>query len=175
GSARDRTVPVGGSLPAGYEGRAASAVLGPVRPAGRIAPRRSTEHRTMTLLPRSLCTIILVPVALIGAVLAQGERAAAKGARDPLPVREVTAFKDGHACVLREGSMQPDADGRVVLEGLPVPVLGTFWPYATGDARVVSATAGRDRVVRQHEAVELRDWIDANAGADVVLVDITNE
>src|SRR5262249_11881742 len=127
-----------------------------VRPAGRVAPRRSTEYRTMTLLPRSLCTITLFSFTLTGPGLAPGGHAGAKGARDRLPVREVTAFKDGHAFVLREGSMQPDADGRVVLEGLPVPVLGTFWPYATGDARVVSATAGRDRVVRQHEAVELR-------------------
>src|SRR5262249_25277987 len=101
--------------------------------------------------------------------------AAAAPARDPLPVREVTAFKDGHAFVLREGSMKPDAEGRVVLDGLPVPVLGTFWPYATGDARVVSATAAKEHVVRQRDAVELRDFIDGNAGAEVVLVDIANE
>ena len=56
-----------------------------------------------------------------------------------LPVQELTAFKDGHAYIVRESSLAGDANGLVVLDQLPVPVLGTFWPYATGGASVVSA------------------------------------
>ena len=47
-----------------------------------------------------------------------------------LPVREVTVFKDGHALVLHEGRLPTNADGGVTLDNLPMPVLGTFWPYS---------------------------------------------
>ncbi|MBE3068865.1 MAG: hypothetical protein IMZ66_01375, partial [Planctomycetes bacterium] len=47
-----------------------------------------------------------------------------------MPIREVTVFKDGHAFVLHEGNAPVDASGRVVLDYLPSPVLGTFWPYS---------------------------------------------
>jgi len=46
-----------------------------------------------------------------------------------MPVKEVTVFKDGHAMVLHEGEMPTDADGNVLLDYLPTPLLGTFWPY----------------------------------------------
>ena len=46
-----------------------------------------------------------------------------------MPVKEVTVFKDGHAFVLHEGAMPTDAAGNVLMDYLPSPVLGTFWPY----------------------------------------------
>jgi hypothetical protein len=88
-----------------------------------------------------------------------------------LPVREVTVFKDGHAFVLREGAATADQGGRVVLDGLPAPVLGTFWPYASGSARLVSATAAKERVSRDRTALDLREWLLANAGSLVRIVD----
>ena len=45
-----------------------------------------------------------------------------------LPVKEITVFKDGHAFVLHSGRMPTDAAGQVVLDYLPSPVIGTFWP-----------------------------------------------
>lgn len=51
-----------------------------------------------------------------------------------LPVREVTVFKDGHAFVLHEGLL-PTVEGQVVINSLPTPILGTFWPYS-GDPNV---------------------------------------
>ena len=86
-----------------------------------------------------------------------------------LPVRELTVFKDGHAYVLREAPLPTDGNGEVVLSELPVPVLGTFWPYATGGARLVSATAGRDTVTVDKQAVDLRQIARANLGKDVVV------
>lgn len=87
-----------------------------------------------------------------------------------LPVREVTVFKDGHAYVVRETAMPAGADGKVVLDELPVPVLGTFWPYALDGARLVSAMAGRTTVVGEVAAMDLRQIARANTGSDVVVV-----
>lgn len=92
-----------------------------------------------------------------------------------LPVREATVFKDGHAYLLREMPLDPTAGGRVVLDELPVPVLGTFWPFATGGARLVSAKAGRETVAEDLPAVDLRQIIRANLGKDVVIVDLDKE
>ena len=47
-----------------------------------------------------------------------------------MPVKEVTVFKDGHALLIHEGLMPLTASGDVVLEDLPKPVLGTFFPYS---------------------------------------------
>ena len=87
-----------------------------------------------------------------------------------LPVREVTVFKDGHAYVIREMALPADSKGRVVLDELPVPVLGTFWPFATDGARLVSARSGRERVATDLPAVNLQQLARANAGKNVVVV-----
>lgn len=94
---------------------------------------------------------------------------------DPLPVREVTVFKDGHAFVLREGDLRADAEGRVVLERLPVPVLGTFWPYGTGGARVVSVTAARQRVPVEKTALDVRQVLAANVGRAAEITDASDK
>ncbi len=87
-----------------------------------------------------------------------------------LPVREVTVFKDGHAYVVREMALPADAGGKVVLDELPVPVLGTFWPFAADGARLVSAKAGRERVALDLPAVNLLQVARANVGKDVVVL-----
>jgi hypothetical protein len=92
-----------------------------------------------------------------------------------LPVREVTVFKDGHAYVIRERPLPADGSGEVVLDELPQPVLGTFWPYATDGARIVSAKAGRDTVAREVAAVDLRQIARANRGKQVVVVTFADE
>ena len=60
-----------------------------------------------------------------------------------MPVKEVTVFKDGHAFVLHEGKMPTDAAGNVVMDYLPAPVLGTFWPYSA--EKSAKLTGGRRR------------------------------
>ncbi len=96
--------------------------------------------------------------------------AAQSGPTAGLPVREVTVFKDGHAYVVREAPLAADAGGRVVLDELPAPVLGTFWPYATGGARLVAAVAGRQAVPLDTPVADLRQLVQANAGKDVTVV-----
>ena len=111
---------------------------------------------------RPIAVLVTLSLSLISC--ASGRAQAPDSASTVMPVREVTVFKDGHAYVLREQPLASDADGRVVLDELPVPVLGTFWPYATGGARLVHAKAGREEVVNEVDALDLRQLIEANAG-----------
>jgi len=114
----------------------------------------------------------LVAVALLGGcVLAEPQSSALPARSDELPVREVTVFKDGHAFVLRETTRPADAAGRIVLDELPEPVLGTFWPYAASGERLLSATAARERVSAERSALNLVELVRANAGCEVVLVE----
>jgi len=87
-----------------------------------------------------------------------------------MPVRELTAFKDGHAYVLRDTILQKTAAGTVVLNELPTPVLGTFWPFVSGgDARLVSARSGRDEVTADRPAVNVLELARANVGKFLTL------
>lgn len=89
---------------------------------------------------------------------------------DTLPIREVTVFKDGHVMVLREGRAPVDDAGHVILEELPQPIMGAFWPYSADEAAVLKAvkTGVRD-VEETREAVNLHQLIQANIGALVEL------
>ena len=89
-----------------------------------------------------------------------------------MPVREVTVFKDGHAFVLNEGVLPVAADGSVVLDGLPAPVLGTFWPYsAEKGATLRAVVAGQKRVATHRTPLHLGEFIDANTGAEVIVTE----
>ena len=69
-----------------------------------------------------------------------------KNALANMPVKEVTVFKDGHAFVLHEGPMPTDAEGNVVLDYLPTPIVGTFWSYsAQTDVKLTGVVSGKRR------------------------------
>src|SRR5580698_4490547 len=83
-----------------------------------------------------------------------------------MPVREITVFKDGHAFMLHSGKMPTDANGNVVMDYLPTPVVGTFWPYASEKgATLAGVTASQHKVLIDQTAVSLRELIEANIGA----------
>ncbi len=88
----------------------------------------------------------------------------------PLPIREVTIFKDGHAFVLQSGRLTSDARGQVVLGGLPSPVLGTFWPFAV-DARLQSATASQGTEVSLKNAQSVAELLKSNVGAQIIVLE----
>src|SRR6266699_6352712 len=70
-----------------------------------------------------------------------------------LPVKEVTVFKDGHAFIAHEGELPTDDKGNVMMDYLPAPVLGTFWPYvAERRARLRSVVASQQRVLVERTA-----------------------
>ncbi len=122
--------------------------------------------------------ILAVVAAVFGVVCGAASAAAAEEAADAvpagamarMPVKEITVFKDGHALVLHEGAMPTDAAGNVVMDYLPTPVMGTFWPYsADAKAKLVSVVAGQRRVLLDRTAMSLRELIEANIGAEVVI------
>jgi hypothetical protein len=118
--------------------------------------------------------------ALAAAMMACGPRASAAQASPAavpaagqdtfanMAIKEVTVFKDGHAFVLHEGKVPTDAKGRVVLDYLPAPVLGTFWAYsADPKVKLTSVSAGRRRVSVKRTALSVPEMIEANVGAKV--------
>lgn len=112
-------------------------------------------------------TIIFVCLVLPGVLSAQ-----AAATLSSMPVRELTAFKDGHAFVLRDSALAADAGGEVVLDELPRPVLGTFWPFVTGgDAELRSAKAGMDEIEVTRPALTVLEIARANVGK-VLLLDV---
>lgn len=118
---------------------------------------------------RNLCA-----VAVLLAISAPGraaEPAAPLGALAKMPVKEVTVFKDGHAYVVHQGTM-PTEGGNVLLDLLPTPVLGTFWPYSLDkNAPLQSVTAGRRRVKVERTAMTIRELLEANVGAEIVVTE----
>jgi hypothetical protein len=121
---------------------------------------------------------ILFPAALAGLVLVssvtavRAEPAPALSALARMPVKEVTVFKDGHAFVLHSGPMPVDAKGGVVLDYLPMPVMGTFWPFSNDKACKLSAvTASQSRVAVERTAMTIRELLEANVGAEVTLTE----
>ena len=109
---------------------------------------------------------------LCTAVTARAEDAAPLSALAKMPVREVTVFKDGHAFVLHEGNMPVDAAGDVRMDYLPIPILGTFWPYsANKNVRLASVTASPRRVVVERTALTVKELLEANVGAQISLYD----
>ena len=118
---------------------------------------------------RTIWTGLLMLVAAAGV---RAEPAAPLTSLARMPVREVTVFKDGHAYVVHQGSMPTDKAGNVLLDQLPSPVLGTFWPHSTDKrASLQGVTAGRKRLRVERTAMSVRELIEANAGAEVVVTE----
>jgi hypothetical protein len=116
---------------------------------------------------------LTVAVLLSALTLAQAEPAVPLEALDRMPVKEVTVFKDGHAFVLHEGKMNTDGAGEVVLDYLPAPVMGTFWPYsADKNIELASVTASQRKVLMERTAMSLRELIEANIGASVQVTEL---
>lgn len=89
-----------------------------------------------------------------------------------MPVREVTVFKDGHAFVLHSGTMPTDESGNVAMDYLPTPVIGTFWPFSADKKATLSGvTASQHKVLTDHTALSLRELIEANIGAEVLVTE----
>jgi hypothetical protein len=103
---------------------------------------------------------------------ARAERAMPLSALANMPVKEITVFKDGHAFVLHTGKMPTDEHGNVLMDYLPTPVIGTFWPYsAEKHAKLSAVTASPRKVLVERTALNLRELIEANVGADVFVTE----
>jgi hypothetical protein len=69
----------------------------------------------------------------------------------------------------------PTDAGNVVLDYLPTPILGTFWPFSVGDqARLEAVVAGQRKVMIERTALTVRDLIEANVGASVFVTETSS-
>lgn len=60
----------------------------------------------------------------------------------------------------------------LVLDYLPAPVIGTFWPYAAEKgAKLGSVVASSRKIAVERTALTLRDLIEANVGAQVLVTE----
>jgi hypothetical protein len=119
-------------------------------------------------------SLMLLIVSL--AATAQGapfQKAAPLSALAKMPIKEITVFKDGHAFVLHSGRMPTDDAGNVLMDYLPTPVLGTFWPYLSEkDAKLSAVTASQHRVEVPRTALSVRELMEANPGAEVFVEEV---
>lgn len=104
--------------------------------------------------------------ALVSLVLFAGQALA----KEPLPIREVTVFKDGHAMVLRSGVMPTNDAGDVTLDELPQPILGTFWAFENQpDAALRSVKAAHIEEKIAVEPGSLADLLTMGVGSHLTL------
>ncbi|HLY75865.1 MAG TPA: hypothetical protein VKU80_17230 [Planctomycetota bacterium] len=109
-----------------------------------------------------------VALALLEAVAVQADETPIPPPR--MPIREITVFKDGHALLLHEGEMPVSDAGHVVVDGLPVPVMGSFWPYSADPAATLaSVIAGRQNIKVERDAATIPDLLNANKGGQVTI------
>ena len=118
-------------------------------------------------------------IAWCAAVASAAPAPVAAGGQESLarmPIKEVTVFKDGHAFVLHEGKVATDAAGRVVLDYLPSPVLGTFWSYsADPKVKLTGVVAGKHRVAIQHTSLTISELIEGNVGVKVRITEVSDK
>ena len=123
----------------------------------------------MKILPAVACATLLIHAASLAA-----QAPAPLAALTRMPVKAVTVFKDGHAFVLHEGTLPTDAAGNVLMDYLPSPVLGTFWPYsANADVKLAGVVAGQRRVLVEQTALSLAELLDGNTGAEAIITEKT--
>jgi hypothetical protein len=103
----------------------------------------------------------------------RADDAAPLSALAKMPVKEVTIFKDGHAMMLHEGRMPIEASGDVIMDYLPAPVLGTFWPYSGDkDVKLNSVIAGQRKVLVERTSLTIQELLEGNVGAEVIINEI---
>jgi len=118
--------------------------------------------------------VVVCVVALgLGGGPVRADQAEPLSALARMPVKEITVFKDGHAFLMHQGKMPVNAAGNVVMDYLPSPVLGTFWPFsAEKNAKLTAVTAGQRRVQVDSTALNLRSLIEGNIGGFVEITEI---
>jgi hypothetical protein len=107
--------------------------------------------------------------ALLGALLLPAGAACADdiAAARSLPIREVTSFKDGHAIVLRSGSLTPVESGALILDEIPRATMGTFWVKSDGAAPVRSVRVETLATSAPTAATSIEDLLRANVGRSI--------
>jgi hypothetical protein len=122
---------------------------------------------------KKLNIMFLVVLMLFKAHWIYAEPAVPLHALENMPVKEITVFKDGHALVLHNGKMPTDESGNVVMDYLPSPVIGAFWPYSSDEyAQLSAVTASQHKVLVERTTLNLRELIEANIGSQVIVTEM---
>jgi len=130
----------------------------------------------MRTIPAAKALLLTAAVALVPATAAVAQEPARLEALGKMPVKEVTVFKDGHAFVLHEGTLPTDAAGDVVMDYLPTPLMGAFWPYATEKGATLKAVvAGRRAVQVDRTALTIPELLEANVGAECIVTEMEGQ
>ena len=112
----------------------------------------------------------LIAIFACAASIAAADDALRCSALTRMPVREVTVFKDGHALMVHAGKMPVEPSGDVLMDYLPAPVLGTFWPCsAEKDVKLTAVVAGKRRVLVERTSLTIRELLEGNVGAEVTI------
>lgn len=100
----------------------------------------------------------------------------AGGASTALPITEITAFKDGHALVVRAGEVVLNERGDAELHDLPRPILGTFWANENEEhATLAAVVSERVEQAETLSASSITALLQANIGARIAFLDPRNE
>ncbi len=134
------------------------------------------SHSTMPVSHLTLRRAACLLAASLIATRSHAEPATPEVTTSRMPVKEITVFKDGHAFVTHNGKVPVDSYGNVVLDYLPRPVIGTFWPFsASPHAKLVSVKAGQRKVDVERTALTMRELIEGNIGARVTVTEIPGQ
>ncbi len=123
---------------------------------------------------KTMTSLLIVAVAMISvACPCPADQAAPLSALARMPVKEVTIFKDGHVFAMHRGKMPTDGEGNVLMDYLPTPVLGTFWPFSADKSIKLSAVvASKRKVLVERTSLNVRELIEGNIGAQVIITEI---
>ena len=128
------------------------------------APLNHSAPEDISVTKASLLLVFLFAAAAVA------QQPAPLSALARMPVKEITIFKDGHAFLLHEGVMPTDAAGNVIMDYLPSPVLGTFWPYSSNkDLKLIGVTASQRKVLVEETAITLAELLEANTGVEAII------
>lgn len=87
-------------------------------------------------------------------------------------IKEISVFKDGHVYVLHEENLPTDSNGNVLIDYIPNPILGTFWPYsADPNAKLVGVSSGIRKISVDRTALSIESLIAANIGSEVLITE----
>ncbi|MFY9227350.1 MAG: hypothetical protein WAQ98_32060 [Blastocatellia bacterium] len=87
-------------------------------------------------------------------------------------IKEISVFKDGHVFVLHEENLPTDSNGNVLLDYIPNPILGTFWPFsADPNAKLVGVSTGIRKIAVERTALSFESLIAANIGSEVLITE----
>jgi hypothetical protein len=123
----------------------------------------------------SLTRVLIAAIALaLPACPAWSDQAAPLSALARMPVKEITVFKDGHAFAMHQGKMPTDGAGNVLMDYLPTPVLGAFWPFsADKNVKLSAVVASQRKVLVERTSLSVRELIEGNIGAQAVITEVS--